>query len=54
MGMGISITTSNADTLAFTNWMDAAWYDPTTRGDHILSSVNGAVTLDLIQTPFFL
>lgn len=49
MSMGFNITTSNADTAAFLNWMNAAWYDPTYRGNVLLDYVNIPVTMDLIQ-----
>ncbi len=49
MSMGFNITTNNADTAAFLNWMNAAWYDPTYRGNVLLDYVNIPVTMDLIQ-----
>lgn len=52
MGIGFSITTSNADNLAFTNYMNAALFDPTYQAERILNFVNVPITLDLMQSSY--
>lgn len=49
MGMGFSITTSNADTQNFINWMDAALHSPTYDGNIMLDYINIPVTMELLQ-----
>ncbi len=48
MGMGFSITTSNADTQNFINWMDAALHSPYD-GNIMLDYINIPVTMELLQ-----
>ncbi len=52
MGYSFSISTNNADTIAFTNMMDAAWYNPTYQGNVDLKFVDIPVTLGMLQSTY--
>lgn len=52
MGYSFSINTNNADTIAFTNMMDAAWYNPTYQGNVDLKFVDIPVTLGMLQSTY--
>ncbi len=52
MGYSFSINTNNADRIAFTNMMDAAWYNPTYQGNVDLKFVDIPVTLGMLQSTY--